>query len=106
LNNPAEIVIAFFELLEAELREVKQSIEDSAQFKASSLKRAVLRLAAGAALILAAIALILASVGMMLWSLYLYIGQFTNPASAALITSIATLVAAGILTGIARWLNR
>ena len=106
MNNPAEIVIAFFELLEAELREVKQSIEDSAQFKASSLKRAVMRLAAGVALILAAIVLVLAAVGMMIWSLYLYIGQFTNPASAALITGVVTLVAASILTGIARWLNR
>ncbi|MEE9160081.1 MAG: hypothetical protein V3U60_17060 [Gammaproteobacteria bacterium] len=106
MNNPAEIVIAFFELVEAEFREIRRSLDESVNLKTGSLGRAIMRLAGSVALILAAIVLILASVGMLLWSMYLYISQFMNPAQAALITGIATLFAAGILIIIVRWLNR
>jgi len=106
LNNPAEIVIAFFELVEAEFREVRKSLDESINLKTGALGRAIMRLAGSVALILAAILLILASVGMLLWSLYLYIGQFMNPPQAALMTGFVTLGAAGVLIMVARWLNR
>ena len=106
MNNPAEIVIAFFELVEAEFQEIKGSLNESVNLKKGALGRAIMRLAGSVALVLAAVVLILAAVGMLLWSMYLYIGQFIDPAQAALITSIVTLVAAGLLILIARWLNR
>ena len=106
MNNPAEIVIAFFELVEAEFREVKKSLDESVNLKTGALGRAIMRLAGSVALILAAIILILASVGMLLWSMYLYIGQFMTPPQAALMTGIVTLVAAGVLIMVVRWLNR
>jgi hypothetical protein len=106
LNNPAEIVIAFFELVEAEFRELKGSLDNSVNLKAGALGRLIMRLVGSVALVLAAIVLILAAAGMLLWGLYLYISQFMEPALAALTTSIVTLVAAGLLIIIARWLNR
>jgi len=106
LNNPAEIVIAFFELVEAEFREIKRSLNDSVNLKTGALGRAIMRLVGSVALVLAAIVLILAAVGMLLWSIYLTISQFMDPAQAALITGFVTLVAAGLLVIIARWLNR
>ena len=106
MNNPGEIVIAFFELVEAEFRELKGSLDDSVNLKAGALGRLIMRLVASVALVLAGIVLILAAVGMLLWSMYLYIGQFMDPAPAALTTSIVTLVAAALLIIIARWLNR
>ena len=106
MNNPGEIVIAFFELVEAEFRELKGSLDDSVNLKAGALGRLLMRLAGSVALVLAAVVLILAAVGMLLWSLYLYISQFLEPVMAALTTSIVTLVAAGLLIIIARWLNR
>jgi len=106
LNNPAEIVIAFFELVEAEFRELKGSLDDTVNLKAGALGRLIMRLVGSVALVLAAIVLILAAVGMLLWSMYLYIGQFMDPALAALTTGCVTLVAAGLLIIIARWLNR
>jgi len=106
LNNPAEIVIAFFELVEAEFREIKRSLNESVNLKTGALGRAIMRLVGSVALILAAIVLILAAVGMLLWSIYLTISQFMDPAQAALITGFITLVAAGLLVIIARWLNR
>jgi hypothetical protein len=106
LNNPGEIVIAFFDLVEAEFRELKDSLDDSVNLKAGALGRLIMRLVGSVALVLAAIVLILAAVGMLLWSMYLYIGQFMDPAPAALATSFVTLVAAGLLIIIARWLNR
>lgn len=106
MNNPAEIVIAFFELLEAEFREIRRSLDESINLKTGSLGRAIMRLAGSVALVLAAIVLILASVGMLLWSLYLHISQFMDPAQAALITGFATFVSASLLIIIARWLNR
>ena len=106
MNNPAEIVIAFFELVEAEFREVKKSLDESVNLKTGALGRAIMRLAGSVALVLAAIVLILAAVGMLLWSMYLYIGQFMEPVLAALATGFVTLVAAALLIFIARWLNR
>lgn len=106
MNNPAEIVIAFFELVEAEFREIKRSLNESVNLKTGALGRAIMRLVGSVALVLAAIVLILAAVGMLLWSIYLTISQFMDPVLAALTTSIATLVAAGLLVIIARWLNR
>jgi len=106
LNNPGEIVIAFFELVEAEFREIKNSLNESVNLKSGALGRLIMRLVGSVALVLAAIVLILAAVGMLLWSMYMYIGQFMEPVQAALITSIVTLVAAGLLIFIARWLNR
>jgi len=106
MNNPAEIVIAFFELVEAEFREIKGSLDDSVNMKKGALGKAIMRLAGSVALVLAAIVLILAAVGMLLWSMYLYISQFMEPAQAALITGFVTLVTAGLLIIIARWLNR
>ena len=106
MNNPGEIVIAFFELVEAEFREIKGSLNESVNLKTGALRRAIVRLAGSVALILAAVVLILAAVGMLLWSVYLYISQFMDPVQAALITSIVTLVASGLLIIIARWLNR
>ena len=106
MNNPAEIVIAFFELVEAEIREIKRSLNESVNLKTGALGRAIMRLAGSVALVLAAIVLILAAVGMLLWSMSLYISQFMDPALAALVTGFVTLVAAGLLIVIARWLNR
>lgn len=106
MNNPAEIVIAFFELVEAEFREIKRSLNESVNLKTGALGRAIMRLVGSVALVLAAIVLILAAVGMLLWSIYLTISQFMAPAQAALITGFVTLVAAGLLVIIARWLNR
>ncbi len=106
MNNPGEIVIAFFELVEAEFREIKNSLDDSVNLKSGALGRLIMRLAGSVALVLASVVLILAAVGMLLWSMYLTISQFMAPAQAALATSIVTLVAAGLLIVIARWLNR
>jgi hypothetical protein len=106
LNNPGEIVIAFFELVEAEFRELKGSLDDSVNLKAGALGRLIMRLVGSVALVLAAVVLILAAAGMLLWSMYLYISQFMDPVLAALTTSIVTLVVAGLLIVIARWLNR
>ena len=106
MNNPGEIVIAFFELLEAEFREIKNSLDDSVNLTSGALGRLIMRLAGSVALVLAAVVLILAAVGMLLWSMYLTISQFMAPAQAALVTGFATLVAAALLIIIARWLNR
>ena len=106
MNNPGEIVIAFFELLEAEIREIKGSLHESINFKKGTLGRLLMRLAGCVTLVLAAIFLVLVALSMMLWSMYLTMNQFMNPAPAALLTGFATLAAAALLIIIARWLNR
>ena len=67
MNNPGEIVIAFFELVEAEFREIKNSLNESVNLKSGALGRLIMRLVGSVALVLAAIVLILAAVGMSLW---------------------------------------
>jgi hypothetical protein len=84
----AELIIAFFDLLEAEGR---------------TLRGAVVRVGWGLALLLIAALLILIAVGFFLGGVYQYLSsQFTTPL-AALITSSVTLLLALIIAGIAHW---
>jgi hypothetical protein len=106
VNNPAEIIIAFFELLEAEGRDLRRSIEEITAGRGSSLRRSVLRLATSLALTLSAAVLVLASIGMALWGCYLHLLQAMAPPQAALATSGMTLGAAVLLWVFARWLSR
>lgn len=57
---------------------------------------------------LAAVATVLAAVGMglLLWALYQYLEMVMSPASTALITGLATLLAAGVLAWIAHRITR
>jgi hypothetical protein len=105
LNNPADVVIAFFDLLEAELGEIKRLIDESVNLKRGTLGKLIMRLAGSIALIIAAVVLVFAAIALLLWSLYLYISQFMLPTQAVFMTALACFFAAGILIVIARWLN-
>lgn len=105
MNNPADVVIAFFDLLEAELADLKRLIDESVNLKKGTLGKLFIRLAGSIALIIAAVVFVFAAFALLLWSLYLYISQFMLPTQAAFMTALACFVAAGILIVIVRWLN-
>ncbi|HUL00870.1 MAG TPA: hypothetical protein VLX29_08455 [Nitrospirota bacterium] len=84
----AELIIAFFDLLEAEGR---------------TLRRAVVHLAWGLTLLFLVSLLILTATGFFLVSIYLYLSSQFTPSLAALITSLVTLLLALFTAGIAHW---
>jgi len=106
LNNPADIIIAFFELVEAEVRGLRHSMEESVNLKTGSLGRFLMRQVGCIGLIVAAVVLVLAALGMLLWSLHLTMINFMSPQLAALLSGLATFALALLLVLIARWLNR
>ena len=87
----AELVIAFFDLLEAEAR---------------GLRRALMR--TGWALALAALAALLLAIAAMLWlwALYQWVLAALQPASAAALTGLVALALAGGIAWSARRLTR
>ena len=87
----SELVIAFFDLLEAEGR---------------ALQRGALRTGLGLALLLVAGLLALTGFGFLIWALYGWLaGRFTQPEAASL-TGGAALVVTGILLWLAIRLGR
>jgi len=87
----AELIIAFFDLLEAEGR---------------TLRRAVMRLGWGLMLLVVAAFMILAAAGFFLMGIYQYFSsQYTSPV-AALLLSFLSLMLAFIIAGISYWRNR
>jgi hypothetical protein len=106
LNDPANVIIAFLELLEAEGRDLKGAMEDLIAGRGTTLRRSAMRLAGSLGLILGAVVLLLAALAMVLWGLYLYLSASMEPPRAALLTSAAALLMALVLTVVARWLSR
>jgi len=87
----ADLIIAFFDLLEAEGR---------------TFRRAVMRLGWGLMLLVIAAFMILAAAGFCLMGIYQYFAsQYSTPAAALLLSSLS-LVLAIIIVGIAYWGNR
>ena len=87
----SDFVIGFLDLLEAEGR---------------TLRKATVQIGWGLAFILVAALLAAAALGMLLWGVYQYLAAWLNPAAAALLLSLATLVLAGIFAWLAKWQTR
>jgi hypothetical protein len=86
ISSITDLVIAFFELVEAEGR---------------TLRRAIMRLGWGLALMLLAVLLVLAAAGFFLMGVYLYLAAQYSPSMAALLVSGIALLVALIIAGIA-----
>lgn len=87
----AELLIAFLELLEAEVRAVRSG---------------AFRLGLSLALLGTAGTLVLAGVSLIMRALYLYLAMVLSPPTATLITGMVTLCVAGGLVWSARRLSR
>jgi len=87
----ADLIIAFFDLLEAEGR---------------TLRRAVMRLGWGLMLLVVAAFMILAAAGFFLMGIYQYFSSQYTSQVAALLLSFLSLMLAFIIVGIAYWRNR
>ena len=87
----AELLIAFLELLEAEVRAVRSG---------------AFRLGLSLALLGTAGMLVLAGLSLMMWALYLYLVMVLSPPTATLITGMVTLCVAGSIVWSARRLSR
>lgn len=71
-----------------------------------ALRRAVLRLGHGFALMVVITLLMAAGSGLLLWALYQYLTAAIGPPATALLTGIVALVAAGILAWIVHRIAR
>ena len=91
MKGIADLIIAFFDLLEAEGR---------------TLRRAVMRLGWGLMLLVVAAFMLLAAAGFFLMGIYQYFSSQYTPLVAALLLSFLSLVMAFIIAGIAYWRNR
>jgi hypothetical protein len=91
LRALAELLIAFLELLEAEVR---------------ALRSQTFRLGLSLALLGTAGMLALVDVSLIIWAVYLYLAIVLSPPTATLITGIVTLCVAGGLVWSARQLSR
>ncbi len=85
------MLIAVAELFEAEGR---------------ALRRAAARTGQGLGLAAAASVLAVIGMGLLLWALYQYLETVLSPASTALVTGVATLIAAGVLAWTAHRITR
>jgi len=84
----AELIIAFLDLLETEGR---------------ILRRSVVRVGWGLALVFMASLLILIAVGFFLAGIFLYLASQVNSPAAALAVSLVAFLLALIIAGIAHW---
>ena len=91
MKTIADFIIAFLDLLEAEGR---------------ILRRAVMHVGWGLALLLVACVLVLASAGFFLVGIYLHLASQFSPPVAALLVSLLTLLLALVIAGIAHWRTR
>lgn len=91
LSAIADVVIAFFNLLEAEGR---------------VLRRAVMRLGWGLAFIVLAVLLLLAAAVFFLLGVYFYFASTSSPSTAALLVSGIALLLALVVAGIAHGKTR
>jgi hypothetical protein len=91
MTGIADFLIALANLVEAEGR---------------TLRRSVMRVVLGCLLLLLGIAFVAASIGLLTWCVYLVFLEAVGLPLAALFSGLFTLVAAGILVGVAVLLNR
>lgn len=87
----SDLIIAFFDLLEAEGRALRES---------------TMQVGLGLATVLLAMLIGVVAVGFFLWGMYQFILMWVTPAVAALLMALLALLLALLVLGIARWLTR
>lgn len=91
MGSLADIVISFLNLMEAE---------------GKALRTGIMRLAIALALAAVMALLFLTGFGLIVWAIYLFLRIKVDPAVAALLDGLITLVLAGIILWIAKTLSR
>ncbi|MCX5772073.1 MAG: hypothetical protein NTZ09_17620 [Candidatus Hydrogenedentes bacterium] len=91
MTGVADFLIAVANLIEAEGR---------------TLRRSVMRVMMGFLLVLVGVTFLAAGVGLLTWCVYLLFLEAAGPTLAAFLSGIFTLIAAGILVGVAILLNK
>jgi hypothetical protein len=87
----SDLVIAFFDLVEAEGR---------------TLRQATMRVGVGLSCVIIAMLIGIAAVAFFLWGVYQLILVWVSPPLAALLMALLALVLAMITLGVAKWLTR
>ena len=87
----SDLVIAFFDLVEAEGR---------------TLREVTMRVGVGLSCVIIAMVIGLAAVAFFLWGIYQLVLVWVSPPVAALLMSLLALVLALISLGVAKWLTR
>ena len=86
----SDLVIAFFDLIEAEGR---------------ALRQATMRVGVGLSCVVIAMLIGIAAVAFFLWGIYQFILIWFSPPLAALLMSLLALVLALVTLGVAKWLT-
>ena len=82
------------------------AVAELAEAEGRALRRATARLGQGLGLAAVAAVLVAVGMGLLLWALYQYLETVMSPASTALVTGLATLLAAGVLAWTAHRISR